>query len=369
MSLRYQDPEAADPAYLLEALITTAREAHGGGALFAFASRDGVRILLDDPDFRAFLDRAPFDLVVGVDSVTDEAAIDELIRSAGEATGLTARAFLHDRRTIFHPKLCWFQTTAGGKVFVGSGNLTVGGLAGNWEAYAELTLTPADLADHTASWLAWADRHAPRLFPIDDPAVRTRAARNLRVARPRPAPVERRPEEPAARAPLPEIAAVLLAEIPRAADRWKQANFDLNTFRNFFGADPAISQRIFLWRLRRDGTVDGVEVRPTVSVRSRNYRVELDAASGLDYPTGDDRPIGAFLRVSVRQFRYILVMPGDPDYATAADLLTSGAGPRLEARMRRHVFDPAEVEARWPLCPLLLTEDEPAEPDEAPPEE
>ncbi len=40
---------------------------------------------------------------------------------------------------------------------------------------------------------------------------------------------------------------VLIAEIPRSGNRWKQANFDIDTFQNFFGATPGDnSQRILL---------------------------------------------------------------------------------------------------------------------------
>jgi len=358
-AIRLQDPEADDPAYLLEAILAVVREASSGGALFAFASRDGIHVLLEDPDFKAFLDRGAFRLVVGVDAITNLAALDALTAVGTASPHLSASVFLHDRNTIFHPKVCWFATNDGGVAFVGSGNLTVGGLAGNWEAYAGIDLSFTDVTTLRTSWAEWEVRHDRHLFDPQDEAVRARAAQNR--ARPRPSAAPRPPvvEEPAVLAQE-----ILLAEIPRGSDRWKQANFDIATFRGFFGADPRASHRLILWRLNPDGSVAGIETRPTVSVRSHNYRVELDAASGLAYPVGDERPIGAFLRVSVRQFRYVLLMPGDADYGVVQGLLTRGAGPRVPNHMRRRVFSHADVEASWPSSPLLVAPEDETEPDE-----
>ena len=62
------------------------------------------------------------------------------------------------------------------------------------------------------------------------------------------------------------------------------------------------------------------EVRPSVDVKSRNYRIELGLASGLDYPE-NGRPIGLFLRIGLRQFRYRLLMPDDAMYGDVHDFL------------------------------------------------
>ena len=49
--------------------------------------------------------------------------------------------------------------------------------------------------------------------------------------------------------------AVLIAEIPKSGDRWNQANFDLETFRNYFGAIPGHTQRIILTHIDSEGRV------------------------------------------------------------------------------------------------------------------
>lgn len=82
--IRHQDPDAADSAFLLAELLASAKHALAGGAFFAFASRDGIRALLGAAEFRDFLARGEFDLVIGVDAITDQRALDELTAVAGE---------------------------------------------------------------------------------------------------------------------------------------------------------------------------------------------------------------------------------------------------------------------------------------------
>ncbi len=114
---------------------------------------------------------------------------------------------------------------------------------------------------------------------------------------------------------------VLVAEIPKAAGRWNQANFDKSTFSEFFGATPGDNnQRILLRNVKRNGHFSDIEIRPSISVKSQNYRFELKAAAGLDYPVSA-RPIGIFIRVSVRMFLYVLAMPTDSFYKTVRQFL------------------------------------------------
>jgi hypothetical protein len=359
VEIRFQDPTVAAPQYLLEELVGAARDASTGVAIFAFASRDGARLLIGDAEFQALLHRGSFELVVGIDAITNVPAIGQLRAYAAASPSLNVRVFVHDTDALFHPKLAWFAWNGGGAAFVGSGNLTPGGLAENWEAYARVALDAAGCAALEKQWGDWCSAHAGELLDLDDPEVDTRAALNIQRRRPRGKP---------APAGVPQTAAgdrVLLAEIPKASDRWKQANFDLESFRGFFGADPVASHRIVLWRLDNTGAVQGVESRPTVSVRSHNFRIELEAAAGLAYPAGDDRPIGAFLRTAPRRFRYVLLMPGDTGYDDAMRLLERAEGPRRPSRMRRHSFDRDDVEAEWPESPLFVPVTDPAEDDAA----
>jgi HKD family nuclease len=138
--LRIQQPGDPESA-LLEAILTACQGAESGGGIFAWASASGVQLLIEDEAFVDLATTGPFRLVIGVDAITDAKALDELSRAEKRFKGLEVRAFLHNEpNVLFHPKCCWFRRGAEVRLIVGSGNLTLGGLRGNWEAFAEDTL-------------------------------------------------------------------------------------------------------------------------------------------------------------------------------------------------------------------------------------
>ncbi|MBZ4330520.1 SAV_2336 N-terminal domain-related protein [Corallococcus sp. AS-1-12] len=164
--------------------------------------------------------------------------------------------------------------------------------------------------------------------------------------------VLRRKQSSPAVSEVPETEMVLLAEIPRASGRWNQANFNINTFREFFQLEPGERHYVTLWRVAPDGRVQDREVRQSVSVHSRNYRIELGAAKGLPYPGGGLRPIGVFLRIMTRHFRYYLLMPSDPLYKRALSILDQSE-PARAGQMRRLMMSPGEFRRAWPNSPLF----------------
>lgn len=139
---------------------------------------------------------------------------------------------------------------------------------------------------------------------------------------------------------------VLIAEIPNNNNRWSQANFSRQVFEEFFGATCGENgmYRILLKHVGADGTMGKTEVRPGVSVASRNYRFELDAAKGLPYPKGPERPIGIFVKVSPRDFVYTLLMPKPGVYQKVMDLLAKTQAPS-PWRMRRIRYAAKDVRA------------------------
>ena len=111
------------------------------------------------------------------------------------------------------------------------------------------------------------------------------------------------------------------------SDRWNQANFNLENFQTFFQLQPGVPRRVVLLPVSSDGTVGNPEVRPSVDVKSHNFRIELGLAAGLNYPN-NGRPIGIFLRIGTRRVRYRLLMPADAAYGDVKDFLTARwAGP------------------------------------------
>lgn len=156
-------------------------------------------------------------------------------------------------------------------------------------------------------------------------------------------------EPPARTLPAPDLR-VLVAEIPKAKNRWKQANFDLATFEGFFGAKLGTLSTIQLQHVGSDGTLSAVEITPSVEVKSRNFRFELQAASGLRYPS-DGRPIAVFVQQPSGVFLYRLVMPNDVDHASLVSFLSAKWRGRAD-RMRRVLTTVQELQEYWPASPL-----------------
>lgn len=360
MEFNIQDPNDAETTYLLEALIGACTDAKKGGGAFAFVSPSGVKLLLSDKTFSKFASKHEFDLIVGLDAVTTVKSLEVLNDSAAHLPGLKVRAFVHKRKgTIFHPKFCWFGEKGGGTLIAGSGNLTRGGLTQNWEAFTVTSLTTSQTKTVENKWKTWTAENAARLRDLNDPVVVAEATANIVIANAAKAVAKEQGKAQAAESEedAAEIAIaepqdeVLIAQIPRASDRWNQANFDKETFETFFGAEPDSQQRIFLYHTELDGSYSDVpESRPSVAVKSHNYRFELAAAAGLEYPAAA-RPIAVFVRVALRTYRYRLLMPGDPHYLNVAAFLEANC-PVKGNRVRRYKTDVATIRAAWPDSPL-----------------
>jgi len=347
MPLHIQDP--ADPGLptLHEQLLAAAYGAIRGAAVFSYATRDGVKLLLQDDAIAPLLQSGNFELIVGVDDVTDTRALNALEEVRRRFPALRLSAFVHELPdATFHPKFSWFGRRGSGTLIVGSGNLTGRGLRRNWEAFTTTSLDRDQLRQLRLHWEGWRESHSDMLLPLDDPRVLERARRNAaRVRRPRAA--EEEPQPPAG--PLHEVPA-LIAEIPRGQARWNQANFDRATFTGFFGAQPGQLHRIVLQHVNPDGTLGELENRPAVSVASHNYRFELAPGRGLPYPDGG-RPIGVFVRIAPRTFTYRLSMPGDPDYQCFSGLLDAQwNGPAT--RLRRVTTDTSSLIESCPDSPI-----------------
>ncbi len=372
MTLHIQDPTDVGSEYLIDTLLDACDGATRGAGAFAFLSAGGVRMFLKDEGFVNFAQAGAFDLVVGIDAITDTSAIAELdaAKTVTPTLGTSVHIPKHPSR-IFHPKIAWFEKKNSGVLITGSGNLTAGGLRWNIEAFSVTTLSKAEVNALSGQWNSFKARSADCLFPTSDPRVVARLEQNAergradRLRQPQiPEPLvpnepvvitlpEAQAEEAANVDALPQVIAtsdVLLAEIPKSGTRWKQANFNEDTFINFFGASTTIPRVATFFHVRPDGTIGQQERRPAVVVASHNYRFELEAASGLPYPaTG--RPIGVFVRIATRTFTYMLVMPGDIFHIELTQLLQNSV-PAPGREMRRFVFPAQQVKNVWPSSPL-----------------
>lgn len=370
MTLHFQDPTDTESEYLIDTLLDACDGATRGAGAFAFISTGGVQLFMRDRRFAEFADGGSFDLVVGVDAITDIAAIRELDAVRAELPSVGARVHIPAHpRSIFHPKFAWFEKLGGGVLITGSGNMTAGGLRWNVEAFDVRTLDARGVRAIADKWDEFKARSAESLFETDDAMVLTRLQRNAerrRLERERPsgprlprpdepvaAPVREEAEAPAEVDALPAVTRgteVLVAEISRSRVGFDQANFHKDVFFGFFGASTSFVRKAYFFHVAADGTLGHQEVRPAVSVKSDNHRFELEAAKGVPYP-GEAKPIGVFVRVATRTFTYALAMPGDPTHAVLTGLLHA-ARPNPGRQMRQIVFSAAQVHAVWPAAPL-----------------
>jgi hypothetical protein len=343
--LHLQDPSVPGRS-LLDLLTEAADGAERGGGIFAFASKAGVRMFLDDSVVRKMLKRGTLELVVGVDAVTNEAALAELRRAARRQPNLRARALMHDLPTLFHPKLAWFVQGEEIVVIVGSGNLTPGGLTNNFEAFNVSTYARRFAEAQMTDWLA---RWDPWLFALDDPAVVARAKQNSGSERSLRQPMPRESEEPG---PPPDIglaADALVAEITKNAPNRTQVDIGRTHFTSFFGGEPGRKKRILIQHVGPGGVFAELErPRSLIETKSDNYRFEAGGRGRKAYPTSG-RPIGVFVRFPDGVFRYKLIWPGESGHEELTRFLTHTEG---ADGVRRHATRLASLRAAWPDCPF-----------------
>lgn len=376
MSFCIQDPSYKESQYLHEALIEACVDGIYGGGAYAFASKEGIELLIEDDNFKQILRNGHFLLIVGMDDITNIFSVNTLRKLRDKYSGhLTVKAYIHHNKgSIFHPKYSWFANKEGGVLVLGSGNLTQKGLRQNREAYIVSRYGREEMDEIVQEWNVWIEHSKPFLFDIDEDIVYEYAKRNTQRMKTvvslqkeargiadtayllnygelfRGQPIDRifgiakkKKEEEIVNSeteinvmmydedldidlPYWRIylnSEVMIAEIPRSGSRWQQVNFDKRTFEEFFGATCGGNgtYRILLRNMQHNGILGEAEVRPGVSVSSQNYRFELDAAKGRSYPDGKYRPLGVFVKVSSRDFIYELVMPDDKAYKDCMKVL------------------------------------------------
>ena len=64
-----QDPSYENSKYLHETLLSECVDCTVGAGAYAFATKDGINLLLSDENFKKFLERGTYTLVVGTDDI------------------------------------------------------------------------------------------------------------------------------------------------------------------------------------------------------------------------------------------------------------------------------------------------------------
>jgi len=356
-----QDPTDPETHYLYEAIIGAAAEATTWRGIYAFATRGGVDQLIEDPIVHDFMHRGgAIDLIVGIDAVTNRQTLERMLELETRHPTFRPRVFWHSTRGLFHPKISHFGYPDGRKkLIVGSGNLTPGGLMHNFEGYSVVSGGRREALD-LSSLDDFIARHKVDIRRIDQEALE-RAALNVmrpvagvpqpRVPQPRPPAVRPQPPVPAVRAA--GLDRVLVAEVPDAGGRWSQAHLNAAVIEDYFRVTNLTTQRVYLTHVDAGGVRGEERVRQVVySTSNKNYKVEISAAKGKDYPAAG-HPMLIFRERQVRCFDYMLLMPGDAGYTEIVGL--SQALPRLGKGFRRSITSLDTLAQAWPDCPLLTT--------------
>lgn len=400
MKFFIQDPSYEKSKYLHETLLTECKNGCIGAGVYAFATKDGIELLLEDENFKKFMQTGKFFLIVGMDDITNVNAIETLRKFKEKYKNhLEVKAYIHNSSgSTFHPKYSWFKKNNGGVLILGSGNLTHQGLRHNREAYSVIDFDDVGISDLISEWNEWILHSNPFLFDVSNDIVIEKAQQNSDKLR---ATVEAQ-KVVKSRAHIATYAALaeiyksqpqnreyeltnkknqdismkesadikqdphidngdeeldvdmsywvlkaddemLFAEIPKNGDRMSQVNFDKQSFEEYFGAKCGQNgdYRILFREVNKDGSLSNVEVRPSVSVESHNYRFELEAAKGVNYPKDGRRPVGVFAKISQRDFMYEIVMPDDRVYQQVIEIMDTKK--QYSNNMRRLRFLCSEV--------------------------
>lgn len=359
--------------------------------LVAFASYGGISALTPYIE-EAKNEGVSIKVILGVDQKgTSKEALEEVLRWNVDAKIYHTASF-----NIFHPKIYLFENEDIFTMIVGSNNLTEMGLVKN----VECSLLIKDIKSNPVRgkfydyWKSILDGTEVNLYPITqklidklfkDKVITSESQRSQRYDNGEDEPVESKkkaftfkkadiqktPEgfRPKRLVKVRQIkktkketkeveksiridSAVLIAEIPKSGDRWKQANFSQDVFENFFGAKKGDnSYKIKLTNIKKDGSLGEVTERQSVTVSSDNYRFELLCdETNQPYPEGEDRPIGLFVKEDAKNFMYQVLMPSEDSYRKIKDYLyleTKDKKGRKDL-MRRHIADVEAIHALYP---------------------
>lgn len=355
MSVYIQDTNFEGSVSLHEALLSAMNNAVEGAGVYAFVTTGGVHLLLENEKFQEFMRRGKYKLIVGIDELTNTKTLTKLRALSSKYEGnLEVFAFLNKNinSSLFHPKFSWFQDENGGYLITSSGNLTEKGLRKNREIFSVEKVSIQELNEAKSLWNDWLESNCNLLKELDDTEVLEQAVKNERFLAFRregnrnsvnnndeleniaevdgeldsinevveendninTSEILEVEDEDIEAWAFTESDDILVHEIPRNGDRFKQVNFNKSVFNQFFGAQTITEfDNINIFKnVLPDGSVEVTEERPFVKVKSDNYRFELGALAGRTYPS-EGRPIGVFIRVATRMFLYTVVMPNN-DY-------------------------------------------------------
>lgn len=364
--LRIQDPTNSGSSPLFDELvaIALAGKVVKLRLFFGFLTGNGVDALIGVREIRDVLLHSDVEVLVGLDAVTDRPGLERLLELAKKNPQFKPLVIKNTTGALIHPKMLVARYVDDRTVVVvGSNNLSLGGLSGNVEGYTIARFGPGEHLD-LSDWNSFVLRWAPLIAEIDDEALKTAERNTRRLKRLRTAArgTSAKPdygvvvsdgqvhESPASGvSDLEEL--LLVAQIPRAGNRWSQVHYSAEIIQDYFRIQAG--DQVFL---RQFNSSDVEQPQVVYSTVNRNYKIELGAAREAErvggYPA-EGRPVVLFRRESgaLRRHRYTLVMPGDEGHAEMT-ALTEDAFKGPANHLPRVIVPRNRILAAWPECPL-----------------
>jgi hypothetical protein len=364
--LRIQDPTNPPRSPLFDVVVELSQrgEVEYLRLFFGFLTGSGMDALLAVPRVVEVLRTAQVDFLVGLDAVTDRAGLERLLELSRQNGDFHPAVIKNTTGALIHPKMLFARYTDGTSVaVVGSNNLSFGGLNGNVEGYTVASFDSGEAVD-LADWDAFVDRWGALINEIDEEALAAAERNEHRLDRLRLAAKEattpaetgvvlsdgQAHEAPAAN-PADLEEAMLVAQIPKASDRWPQIHYSAEIIQDYF--DVGRGDHVYL---REFDGVDVEDRQVVYSTVNKNYKIELGAAGEAQraggYPAVG-RPVVVFRRESgaLRRHRYVFLMPGEDGHTAMAELASAEfQGPSNQ--VPRVVVPRNRVLAAWPECPL-----------------
>lgn len=366
--------------------------------LVAFASYGGISAL--SPYVLKAKERGMrLKIILGIDQKgTSKEALEEVL-----SWGVESKIYHTDAATIFHPKVYLFENRDIFTLIVGSSNLTTRGLVQNVECSLLIKDTRDGNSVHGAFYDYWKDLldgTENNLYPLTEDLINNLYTDNIISAEEvrairyddgtdkgnnlenrktvfKKTPIQKLPngfkpkrlakvikvrqsQDPKTKEcntireekTLPIGEDILVAEIG-GGPRWKQVNFPVTIFQNFFGAERGNNKyTIKLQNIAKDGTLGDMETRQAVTVASNNFRFEIHCAeTSMQYPGNTSRPIGLFVKLNSSTFMYQVLMPTDEPYSRIKDFLYREAIAGRKGELKRCVV---HIEAIHALYPSLI---------------
>lgn len=249
----------------------------------------------------------------------------------------------------FHPKMYILFGNEKAIIFLGSSNLTKGGLFSNYELNYKIELNLEDKENEMffksniiERFNKYSDSTRELCDELDEGLIRElKENSNYKLGTEgfsieTPPPCEGRRDgknifgsEPIGSIPPPfreekseeisqaEVSTVLLRRIPKAGGRTSQVHFTKEIMENYFGLDISEETQKLKFREYEQGEgLKDVEEHPLVySPKNMNPKIELEGARKLsDYPE-KDRPILIAEKIEKDLFYYMILLPEDEGFS------------------------------------------------------